>query len=590
MSNSEAFVETMAANKVDTCFGIVGSAFMDALDLFPLAGIRFLPVVHEQNAAHMADGYARVTGRHGVCIAQNGPGITNFVTAIAAAYWAHSPVVCVTPECGTMTTGLGGFQETDQLTIFRGITKYQAHVNNPARMAEYTGRAFDIAMNERGPVQLNIPRDYFYGEHEFTIPAPHSIEKSAGGATSLAAAADLIAGAQRPVILSGGGVVMGGGLAKVKDLAEFLQAPVATTYLHTDAFPHSHPLSCGPLGYLGSQAAMNALKEADVVIALGTRLGPFGTNPQYGMEYWPKNAQLIQVDANPRHLNLTRDAAIAIHGDAGAAAGALLDLLRDKGQSVACLQGNSIETRKAHIQKLKADWENILDGMTNSEPRSECGKIKPRAALRALQQAMPKDIIISTDIGNTCSVANSYLGFETPGSFLGAMTYGNCGYAFPTAIGAKVGRPDRPVVAYVGDGAWGMSLGEVLTCVRENIPTTAVVFNNGQWGAEKKNQVLWFGDRYVGSQLKNPSFAEVARSMGAEGIKVENEADVGDALKKALDLQMKEGKTCVLEIMTSRELGDPFRRDAMRLPRRVLSKYASTSMDEESSTGQPTDL
>lgn len=340
---------------------------------------------------------------------------------------------------------------------------------------------------------------------------------------------------------------------------------------------------------------MYALQDADVVIALGTRLGPFGTNPQYGIDYWPKNAKLIQVDANPRHLGLTREATVGIHGDAGAAADALLKLLKniqqDKSSSgIASLTPPLLANRKVHIQTLKSNWANTLKGMTEAEPHSTPGKIKPRAALRELQKALPSNVIVTTDIGNTCSVANSYLNFETPGSFFAAMTFGNCGYSFPTAIGAKYGAPNRPVVAYVGDGAWAMSFGEVLTCVRENIPTTAVVFNNGQWGAEKKNQVLWFGDRYVGSQLKNPSFAEVARSMGAEGIKVEHESEVGNALRRAIDLQMNEGKTCVIEIMTSKELGDPFRRDAMKLPHRLLSKYTSTNMKSESATGQPTDL
>ncbi|CAM9342882.1 unnamed protein product, partial [Ectocarpus fasciculatus] len=576
MSNSEAFVETMAANNVTDCFGIVGSAFMDALDIFPAAGIRFVPVAHEQNAAHMADGYARVTGRHGVCVAQNGPGITNFVTAIAAAFWAHSPVICITPECGTMATGLGGFQETDQLTIFAKMVKWQAHVNNPARMAELTGRSFDIAMHERGPVQINIPRDFFYGEHDFSIPEPKRVEKSAGGSASLAAAADLIAGAKNPVILCGGGAVMGGGVPAVQDLAEYLSVPVATTYLHNDAFPRSHPLACGPLGYLGSQAAMKAIAGADVIIALGTRLGPFGTLPQYGVDYWPKSAKIVQVDSNYRHLNLTRDAAVAIQGDAGASASALLSLLKERGSGVQCLQEDAKDKRMTEVTRLKSEWAAELDRMTTAYPHSTRCNIKPRAALRALQDNMPDDAIVATDIGNTCSVANGYLQFEKPGSMLGAMTFGNCGYAFPAAIGAKVGCPERPVVAYVGDGAWGMSLNETLTCVRENIPVTAVVFNNGQWGAEKKNQVLWFGDRYVGTQLKNPSFAEVARGMGAEGIKVETIEDVGPAFRKALELQ-KEGKTCIVEIMTSKELGDPFRRDAMKLPKRLLPKYASTS-------------
>merc|ERR1711879_188922 len=214
---------------------------------------------------------------------------------------------------------------------------------------------------------------------------------------------------------------------------------------------------------------------------------------------------------------------------------------------------------------------------------------RPRTALAELENAMPKDAMVATDIGNVCSVSNSYLRFDQPRSFLAAMTFGNCGYSFPAAMGAKVAAPDRPAIAYAGDGAWGMSLNEVLTCVREEIPTTAVVFHNKQWGAEKKNQVLWFGDRYVGVNLRNDfSYAEISRSMGAEGITVNHIDEVGDALRKCVQNQT-EGKTTVLEMMLTRELGDPFRRDAMKLPQRVLSKYQSTNESSESSTGQPVD-
>lgn len=249
--------------------------------------------------------------------------------------------------------------------------------------------------------------------------------------------------------------------------------------------------------------------------------------------------------------------------------------------------------RAAHIAELKETWEAELDSFTDIENAmaSETGRMKPRAMLREMEKALPENSMVSTDIGNICSVSNSYLRFNNPEpSFFGAMTYGNCGYAFPAAIGAKVARPDRPSFAYVGDGAWGMSLNEVLTCVREDIPTTAVVFNNGQWGAEKKNQVLWFGDRYIGSQLKGDhSYAEIARSMGAEGIKVSDIADVGAAIKQATQNQV-DGKTTVVEMMVTKELGDPFRRDAMKLPQRVLKRYQNTSETSESSTGQPTDF
>src|SRR6187551_327690 len=320
MTPSEAFVETLVAQGVKDVFGIVGSAYMDALDLFPTAGIRFIPTVHEQGAGHMADGYSRASGRHGVCIAQNGPGITNFVTSVAAAYWAHSPVVVVTPETGSMTLGLGGFQETEQLPIFSKITKFQAHVNNKARMAELTGRAFDRATLEMGPTQLNIPRDFFYGDIECEIPRPLAIERGAGGEASLDQAAALLAQAKFPVILAGGGIVMGDTQADAVALAELLQAPVCASYLHNDAFPSRHPLWCGPLGYQGSKAAMKLIARADVVLALGTRLGPFGTLPQHGLDYWPKDAKIIQIDADPRMLGLVKPISVAVNGDAAEAA------------------------------------------------------------------------------------------------------------------------------------------------------------------------------------------------------------------------------------------------------------------------------
>ena len=567
MTPSEAFVETLVAQGVKDTFGIVGSAYMDAHDLFPVAGIRFVSVAHEQNAAHMADGYSRVTGKHGVCIAQNGPGITNFVTAIAAAYWAHSPVVAITPESGSMTMGLGGFQETEQMPIFSKITKWQVHVNSPLRIAELTGRAFDIAMAERGPVQVNIPRDYFYGEGDFAINEPQRVERSGGGPESLDAAAKLLAKAKFPVILSGGGVVMANGVKECVALAEYLTAPVVNSYLHNDSFPANHALACGPLGYQGSKAAMKLISKADVVLALGSRLGPFGTLPQHGLDYWPQDAKIIQVDSDPRMLGLVKKVSIGICGDARLAAIELLGRLKAQAKA------SANKARLSEIQKEKQAWKEEL---TNWASPNEKGRIGPRQALAALARAMPKNAMVSTDIGNVCSVANSYLHFESGPSFLAAMSFGNCGYAYPAAIGAKVGRPDRPSIAYVGDGAWGMSLNEVMTCVRENIPAIAIVFNNGQWGAEKKNQIDYFDKRYLGTNLKNPNFAEVAEAMGANGITVDHVDEVGDALRGAV----KSARPTVINMMLTQELGEPFRRDAFRPPRRVLQKYRKYSAKE----------
>lgn len=564
MTPSEAFVETLRAQGVKDTFGIVGSAYMDAHDLFPLAGIRFVSVAHEQNAAHMADGYSRVTGKHGVCIAQNGPGATNFVTAIAAAYWAHSPVVCITPESGSLTMGLGGFQETEQMPIFSKITKWQVHVNAPGRMAELTSRAFDVAMQERGPVQLNIPRDYFYGDIEVEIPKPIRIEGSAGGAESLDAAAALLAKAKFPVILSGGGVVMANGIKECVALAEYLTAPVVNSYLHNDSFPTSHALACGPLGYMGSKAAMRLINKADVVLALGSRLGPFGTLPQYGFDYWPKDARIIQIDNNPRVLGLVKKISLGICGDAKLAAAGLLARLKARARLA------PDKARIAEIGKEKKAWAEELAKWPSPNEETRIG---PRQALAALARAKPKNAIVSTDIGNVSSVSNSYLHFDQAPSFLAAMAFGNCGYAYPAAIGAKVGCPDRPAIAYVGDGAWGMSLAEVMTCVRENIPAIAVVFNNGQWGAEKKNQVDYFDNRFLGTNLKNPNFADVAKAMGAQGMTVGRVDDIEDALRTAV----RSGKPTVINLVLTQELGDPFRRDAFKPPKRLLPRYKKYS-------------
>jgi len=584
MTPSEAFVETLVANGVTEIFGIMGSAFMDAMDIFAPAGIRLIPVVHEQGAAHMADGFARVSGRHGVVIGQNGPGISNCVTAIAAAYWAHSPVVIVTPETGTMGMGLGGFQEANQLPMFQEFTRYQGHVNNPRRMAEFTARCFDRAISEMGPTQLNIPRDYFYGEIQCEIPRPMRIERGSGGEGSLREAADLLAHAKFPVILAGGGVVMGDAVEECKALAERLNAPVAVGYLRNDAFPASHPLWAGPLGYQGSKAAMKLISQADVVIALGSRMGPFGTLPQHGMDYWPKGAKIIQVEADHTNLGLVKKISVGIHGDARAVAKALLERIADR--TLAC--DATRNERAAQIRAEKDAWEKELSEWTHERDAYSLDMIEeaknertfngghylhPRQVLRELEKAMPARVMVSTDIGNINSVANSYLRFEEPRSFFAPMSFGNCGYSLPTMIGAKVAAPDRPAIAYAGDGAWAMSMVEIMTAVRHSIPVTAVVFHNRQWGAEKKNQVDFYGRRFVAGELESPSFAAIARSMGAEGIVVDELDQVGSALKRAVDLQMNQRKTCVIEVMCTRELGDPFRRDALSKPIRHLEKY-----------------
>ena len=499
MTPSEALVETLVAEGVTEVWGIVGSAFMDALDIFPSAGIRFIPVAHEQAAAHAADAQARVTGRPQVCIAQNGPGIANFVSGVAAAYWAHTPMVCITPEAGTGGMGHGGFQELDQMPMFEKQTVFQVRVPGPERMAELARQCFYMAKAESGPTQLNIPRNFFYGESDYDVYPSLNVSRGPGSRANIEAAADLIANAKNAVILAGGGVSMADAVDEVKALAEYLTLPVVSTYLHNDTFPHNHQLATGAIGYCGSKAAMRSIAKADVVIALGTRLGPFGTLPQYDMDYWPHDAKLIQVDSNHKVLGLTKKTDVAALADVKEFSAELLTALKTRIPNAEVNQARLDEV--AREKQIWADEKEAWSTSTNK-------LMHPRRFLRELSLAIPKDAIVSTDIGNNCSMSNDYFHFSGPRKHLAALSWGNCGFAMGAALGAKMGQPDSHVFAFQGDGAYGIGgLAEVMTAVRENIPVIAIVANNHEWGAEKKNQVDFYGDRYLGTNLEtNPSW------------------------------------------------------------------------------------
>ena len=572
MVPSEALVETLAAEGVETVFGIVGSAYMDALDLLPDAGIRFVSVAHEQAACHAADGLARVTGRPQACIAQNGPGAANFVSAMAAAYWAHSPVVAITPETGSMSLGTGGFQELDQMPMFQAQTVYQVRVNRPERMAELARRCFYLAKVEHGPTQLNIPRDYFYGVCEDEIYPTLDVNSGCGPQAALEQAAQLLDGASYPVILAGGGVSQGDAVEQVQALAEHLTAPVVNSYLHNDTFPASHPLAMGPIGYCGSKAAMRSLAKADVVLALGCRLGPFGTLPQYDMEYWPEAAKIIQVDVNPKMLSLSRRVDVASAADAREFASALLANLK-----ALAPERQPHARRMGEAEAERQRWQEELHQWSSSDAETP---MHPRRFLWELSRAMPKGAIVATDIGNNSSMANSYLQFAGARQHLAALSWGNCGFAYGAAMGAKLGRPDSPVFAFQGDGAWGISgLAEVMTAVREKIPVIAIVASNGEWGAEKKNQIDYYDNRFIGTNLpSNPDYARLAVDMGAKGYRVDRPEDVGPAIEEAL----ASGEPCVIEgLVEGGEpvLAEPFRRDALVKAYRHLPKYAHLNVE-----------
>lgn len=564
MTPSEAIVETLVAEEIEHITGILGSAFMDMLDLLPTAGIEFIPVRHEQSAAHMEDAFTRVTGKAGVVIGQNGPGITNMVTSVAAANMAHTPMVVISPSAGTPSVGWDGFQECDQVSVFESITKSTVRVPHPSRVADCLRTAFRIAYAERGPVLFDIPRDYFYGEVEDYILEPYQYrtsERGTGSKESIERAVQLLASAKNPVVISGRGAVDSDGIEAVQSIAEHLTAPVVTSYMHNDAFPANHPLAVGPIGYMGSKAAMNVIKEADVVLAIGTRLSVFGTLPCYDIDYFPKQANIIQIDINPENIARTHPVEVGILGDAKEASNAIFSGLK---KALAYQQN---QQRLSQITEEKEAWEKeLVDlAMVDGNP------INPRRALLELSRALPDHAIVTSDIGNVSSTANAYMKFNQSRKHIAALTFGNCGFAYPAAMGAKIAAPDCPVVAIVGDGAWGMSLHEVSTAVEQNLPVVACVFNNGAWSAEKKNQVDFYNNRFVGADIDGPNFAEVAQSMGAVGVRVERPEDLSAAYEKALN----SGKPTVLDIQVDgTQLAPPFRKDALKKPERLLDKYA----------------
>jgi sulfoacetaldehyde acetyltransferase len=545
---------------------------MPISDLFPKAGITFWDVANEMNGGFMCDGYTRASGKIAMCIAQNGPGITNFVTPIKTAYWNHTPMLLVTPQAANKTIGQGGFQEVEQMALFRDMVCYQEEVRDPSRVAEVLNRVILKAKRLSAPAQINIPRDYWTQVIDINLPAVVEFERPAGGAEAIAEAAKLLSDAKFPVILSGAGVVIGGAIPDCKALAEKLDAPVCSGYQHNDSFPGSHPLAVGPLGYNGSKAAMELIAKADVVLALGTRLNPFSTLPGYGMDYWPKEAKIIQVDINADRIGLTKPIAVGIVGDAKLVARQILAKLTPTA-------GNAgRDARKALVHQTKSAWLQTLSGMDHEDDdpgttwnerarKRDPNRLSPRQAWRAIQAGLPKEAIISSDIGNNCAIGNAYPTFEQGRKYLAPGLFGPCGYGFPAIIGAKIGCPDTPVVGFAGDGAFGISMSEMGSIGRKEYPgITMVVFRNYQWGAEKRNTTLWYDDNFVGTELHPElSYAKVAEGCGLKGVAVRTQDELKAAIAESCEAQ-KKGITTFIEVILNQELGEPFRRDAMKKP------------------------
>ena len=572
MTTEEAFIKVLQMHGIEHAFGIIGSAFMPISDLFPKAGITFWDVAHESNGGLIADGYTRSTGKIAMCIAQNGPGITGFVTPIKTAYWNHTPMLLVTPQAANKTIGQGGFQEVEQMNLFKDMVCYQEEVRDASRMAEVLNRVIEKAIRGSAPAQINVPRDLWTQVIDIELPSIIRMERQAGGVEAINKATELLSNAKFPVILSGAGVVLANAIEDCVKLAEKLDAPVACGYQHNDSFPGKHPLAVGPLGYNGSKAAMEIISKADVVLALGTRLNPFSTLPGYGIDYWPKEASIIQVDINADRIGLTKKVSVGICGDAKLVAQQILSKLDSKAGDIGREDRKSLihQTKSAWLQTLTSlDHEEDDEGTTwNKDSRErDPDRMSPRMAWRAIQAGLPEDAIISSDIGNNCAIGNAYPTFEKGRKYLAPGLFGPCGYGFPSVLGAKIGCPDTPVVRFAGDGAFGISMSEITSCNRKEWPNiTMVIFRNYQWGAEKRNSILWYDNNFVGTELDPElSYAKIAEACGSKGVLVKTQNELTEAIRVSCQEQQK-GITTFIEVILNQELGEPFRRAAMKAP------------------------
>ena len=587
MTTEEAFIKVLQKHGIQHAFGIIGSAFMPISDLFPKAGITFWDVAHETNGGIVADGYTRATGKMSMCIAQNGPGITNFVTPIKTAYWNHTPLLLVTPQAANKTIGQGGFQEVEQMALFKDMVCYQEEVRDPSRIAEVLNRVISKAFRGSAPAQINVPRDMWTQVIDIEIPTIINFERPAGGNEAILKASELLSNAKFPVILSGAGVVLGDAIEECKLLAERLDAPVACGYQHNDSFPGNHRLAVGPLGYNGSKAAMELISKADVVLALGTRLNPFSTLPCYGIDYWPTEASVIQVDINSDRIGLTKKVTVGICGDSKLVTQQLINNLAPSAGD------NGRDDRKALVHQTKSSWLQTLSSMDHEDDdpgttwnadsrKRDSDRMSPRMAWRAIQAALPREAIISSDIGNNCAIGNAYPTFDEGRKYLAPGLFGPCGYGFPSVLGAKIGCPNIPVVGFAGDGAFGISMNEMTSCAREEWPAiTMVIFRNYQWGAEKRNSILWYDNNFVGTELDPElSYAKVAEGCGLKGVIVRTMEELTQNLRKACEDQDK-GITTFIEVILNQELGEPFRRDAMKKPVEIAGIDSSDMSQEQ---------
>ena len=524
----EAVIELLRREGVSQIFGIVGSSFLDILDpLYDRDDIQFVGVRHEQGGALMADGYSRISGAPSVCLATNGPGVLNLTYGIASAYVAHSPVVVLAPSASRDHQHRDSTQEFDQVSLFRPITKAAFQINKIERLPDAMRHAFRVATSGKmGPVLLDIPRDLLPGgEVELDLLPPDTYRsgqtRSRGDRNLIEKAANLLLAARQPVILAGGGVQWSDAAEEVTRLADLLGAAIVTSYGRADAVPNDHPHFLGHLGRLGSVEGIEAVRRADLILAVGTRLGQSTTF--FDNRFIPADAQIVQIEIDPEEIGRNYPVAVGIEGNAKAVTQSLIERVRE------------VEPRPNPdwLEDI-GDWAARRKERLEEEGRLDSTPLKSQRVYAELRKVMPQDAILALDAGLSPNLGQDRLNFYQPHSLLTSLDLGGLGFSFPASLGAKLAAPTRPVINFNGDGGFLFNAQEFETAVRYGLNVVTVILNNGCWGSEKAYQRYAFNERYVGADTVNPRFDKYAELFGGTGFYVERPEDIGSAFLEAL--------------------------------------------------------
>ena len=514
-------VESLKKENVEVMFGYPGGVVLPAFDALYDASIRFILVRHEQAAAHAADGFARATGKVGVCLVTSGPGATNLVTGIATAYMDSIPMVVITGQVKTSLIGNDAFQEADITGITRPITKHNFLVKNVEDLSLIIKEAFHIASTGRqGPVLIDLPVDVQFAETEFRYPADVSIRSYkptyAGHPGQIKRAAKLIASSKKPVIYAGGGVIASNAHLELKEFAEKIQAPVTMTLMGLGCFPATHELSLGMLGMHGTAYANYAVTESDLIIAAGSR---FDDRVTGRLDAFAPDAKVIHIDIDPSSVSKNIEVDVPIVGDAKNILSELNKIVKQPDTQVWLKQVH--DWKKSH--PLRYNHEGI--------------KIKPQYVVEQIYQATKGDAIICTEVGQNQMWAAQYYKYAEPRTFVSSGGLGTMGYGFPAAIGAKLGCPERMVFDIAGDGSIQMNIQELATAVTEKIPVKIAILNNGFLGMVRQWQQLFYKKRYSNTRLSPvPDFVKVAEAYGAVGMRIKKTEDVRPAIEKAMKI------------------------------------------------------